>query len=77
MTLVDQTARDTGADARNRIVAHENLCAERWRNVGVQIGEVKEAIRFQTRQMWAANGVVVLALLGVIAFLARVAVHAP
>jgi len=71
-TAIDQHARDVASEARNRIINHEELCAERWRNASAQIVDLKSAVTFQTKQIWGAAGSVIFVLLTA---LAAVVVH--
>ncbi len=68
-TAIDQRARDLAADARNRLIAHEEVCAERWRNVSAQIADLKQAVMFQRTQIWGAAGSVIFVLLTALAAL--------
>jgi hypothetical protein len=63
---VDQRARDIGHEALNQISRHEAVCAERWRTAIETMRKTEALVRAQTAQMWAAQGFVIVALLGII-----------
>ena len=72
---VDQDARDMAKSALFKLESHEDVCAERWRNAQTATTDLKAAVNAFTRQMWAANGMVILTLLSLIAWLANHAFH--
>ena len=73
--FVDQHARDLATDARNRLIAHEEVCAERWKNVSGHVVELKTSVNSIRNQIWAAAGSIIFVLAtafaGLILHLAR------
>ena len=74
-TMIDQEARDMANAVAARVAAHEDVCAVRWGNVAERMEEMKQAIDFQTKQIWGANAIVISALLGLIWWLGNHAFH--
>ena len=66
---VDQDARDMANRALAKINSHEDVCGERWRAANSQLQEVKNAIHWNTAQMWAAQGFVIVLLLSMVGWL--------
>lgn len=60
--FVDQHARDLATEARNRLIAHEEVCAERWKNVSSQIGDLKTGVNSIRNQIWAAAASIIFVL---------------
>ena len=60
--FVDQHARDTAAEVRNNLIAHEQVCAERWKNVSDKIADLKDATASIRNQLWIAAGSVIFVL---------------
>ena len=81
METIDQPARDMAQAAMAKIEAHEDVCAQRWREAHNTMGRVETALEKLSKaisglynRMWLAAVGVIGALIGLVYFLAERAV---
>ena len=72
-TFVDQDARDMARSADSRIATHEEVCAERYKNINETLAELKARITSSTsglwNRIWLATGALIIILFGIIGWL--------